>query len=69
MSRGIPETVRRAWIQAHAQERGAMLVPKGSTNVCVIVNLENAACAGCSDLLSLLDEEQEGTRLAVLVFM
>lgn len=38
-------------------------------NVCVLLNLENAVCAGRSDLESLLDEEQEGTRLAVLVFM
>lgn len=46
-----------------------MLVFKGSMNVWVLLNLENAVCAGRSDLLSLLDEEQEGTRLAVLVFM
>lgn len=46
-----------------------MLVLKGSMSVCVLVNLENALCAGRSDLLSLLDEEQEGTQLPVLVFM
>lgn len=55
MSRGTSETGRGAWIQARGQDRGAMLVPKGSTNVCVLVNLENAVCAGRSDLLSLLD--------------
>lgn len=32
--------------------------------VCVLVNLENAACAGRSDPLSLPDKEQEGTQLA-----
>lgn len=68
VSRGIPETGRGAWIQAQVQDRGAMLVHKGSMNVCVLVNLENALCAGRRDLLSLQDQEQEGTQLAVLVF-
>lgn len=49
-SRGIPETGRGAWIQAQVQDRGAMLVPKGSMNVCMLVNLENTVCAGRSDL-------------------
>lgn len=69
MSRRTSETGRGAWIQAHVQDRGAMLVPKGSMNVCVLVNLESAVCAGRSDLLSLLDKEKEGTWLAALVFM
>ena len=36
-------------------------------NVCVLVNLENAACAGMSDILSLPAEE--GAWLSVFVFM
>lgn len=68
MSREVSEG-RGAWIQAWVQDRGAMLIPKGSMNVCALVSLENAVCAGRSDLLTLPDKEQEGTWLAVLVFM
>lgn len=43
-SRGTSETGRGAWFQAQVQDRRMTLVHKGTTNVCVLVNLENAVC-------------------------
>lgn len=51
--------VRAPWITG-VPDRGAMLVLEGSANICVLVNPECCVCAWTSDLLSLLDEEEEG---------